>query len=107
SSLFASGGCAALLTLSLRDALPILRVAAGDRGRDGARSGRVLVERQAGRIGADGEVVRRHRQGHRRRVSGGGTRAGDGDGVRTGDRKSTRLNSSHGSTSYTVFCSNK
>src|SRR5207237_367424 len=51
-----------------------LRVAAGDRGRDGARSGRVLVEQQAGRIGADGKVVRRYRQGHRRRVSGGGTR---------------------------------
>src|SRR6266852_1513355 len=36
-----------------------------------------------------------------------GSRALDGEACREGDRKSTRLNSSHGSISYAVFCLKK
>src|SRR5207245_6864179 len=43
----------------------------------------------------DREGDQGHRFGHHRVLRGGGERA---------DRKSTRLNSSHGSTSYAAFC---
>src|SRR5207245_11206490 len=83
-----------IYTLSLHDALPICR------GRGNARAG--------GRAGLGGLPPRRHAAGGRphdrawrsRRCRGGTPR-------RTGDRKSTRLNSSHGSISYAVFCLKK
>src|SRR5438067_8733680 len=63
--------------LSLHDALPILSAAAG-----------------AGRGGPDLLRQRRQRKSHRA-------------GVPARDRKSTRLNSSHVSISYAVFCLKK
>src|SRR5207245_9420023 len=46
--------------------------------------------------------------GERGRDGGGRTRtSGDADALQARDRKSTRLNSSHGSISYAVFCLKK
>src|SRR5689334_24054185 len=73
-----------IYTLSLHDALPIcLLRRRHQRGRDGA----ALRDRAAG--------ARRLRL--RERAGGGGQQ----------DRKSTRLNSSHSSISYAVFCLKK
>src|SRR5687768_18059626 len=71
-------------TLSLHDALPILRPAGG-RG-------------LPGRVGAHGGP-------QRPAVGQGRLRRGRAGQVR--DRKSTRLNSSHGYISYAVFCLKK
>src|SRR5699024_11416503 len=83
----------ALHTLSLHDALPICRrPAQGDRPghrravRDAAQGGHRELRRAAA---ADDPVLRHH--------------AGRGP-QRPLDRKSTRLNSSHVSISYAVFC---
>src|SRR5699024_11962671 len=82
--------------LSLHDALPISRaIDLDDRGGD--------------------KRHRAWRQGHRRGVAEGqagrGGRAGAGQRAdpveHEGDRKSTRLNSSHVSISYAVFCFKK
>src|SRR5438876_7125293 len=78
-----------IYTLSLHDALPISALA--------RRDGLVRVEREAR---------------HRRRVLAAATqhaaRVLHGRGERVGgDRKSTRLNSSHPSISYAVFCLKK
>src|SRR5689334_23475963 len=77
-----------IYTLSLHDALPILVVEASQRG--GARS-----EPTSGRVAGDSDCTRRLRV--RRRTDMAGQR----------DRKSTRLNSSHSSISYAVFCLKK
>src|SRR5437867_9595639 len=77
-----------IYTLSLHDALPIslldevlLRVALGPHDLDGPDAG---PERRRGRVGL----------GHRSLLG-------------VGDRKSTRLNSSHRTISYAVFCLKK
>src|SRR5207248_5083813 len=91
-----------LHTLSLHDALPICPLFhhQPDRWR----------ETQAGRNDAEGNSVRR-RQGHqgsrgfdrwRKDLDTGKTRQGPRK-----DRKSTRLNSSHRTISYAVFCLKK
>src|SRR5437867_8687806 len=73
-----------LYTLSLHDALPIF---ARDRNPGGAVDGRAQV----------GAVVARLEQVEADRAAG----------IRGGDRKSTRLNSSHRTISYAVFCLKK
>src|SRR5690242_21511157 len=81
-------------TLSLHDALPI-----SERRPDRSQRGCGQPRPQPGqRVGRD------HSQGQVRRPVPTGQRAGRG-GVR--DRKSTRLNSSHMSISYAVFCLKK
>src|SRR5207245_9186675 len=92
-------------TLSLHDALPISSHLAGCDS-----SGNQCW------IGSDGQR-RRHSQRNPRRSNGRGDhpaetqinqqshRSGSSDFI--GDRKSTRLNSSHGSISYAVFCLKK
>src|SRR5207245_11100862 len=94
-------------TLSLPDALPI-----SPRGlprlpeRPRLRSGATRAAGRAAR--ADGGARLRGREGRRLR-SGRLPRGGRPEGARRAargdlDRKSTRLNSSHGSISYAVFC---
>src|SRR5438477_10308015 len=69
-----------IYTLSLHDALPIFSVA--------VRGGGDLLARETGKDGPAG--------------------GGEGQGLAEGaDRKSTRLNSSHMSISYAVFCLKK
>src|SRR5207248_9288470 len=92
-----------LFTLSLHDALPIscrvfcqiLRVPGGDQGRlvHACGSGRGL---ERGRS----LLLSCHREDHVFRRAGQGVRA-------DADRKSTRLNSSHRTISYAVFCLKK
>src|SRR5699024_12514386 len=88
---------AALSTLSLHDALPIYRQRPSLPGPDphclGSRSLHGRLGYLAG--GGGGHVRGRPHQGH-----------GDHERQRRrrGDRKSTRLNSSHVSISYAVFC---
>src|SRR5438067_9132380 len=81
-------------TLSLHDALPILQRVQQQVRRDGALA-----------LGGIEPA------GHRREVHADGQRAlgrgGDARGTLTIDRKSTRLNSSHVSISYAVFCLKK
>src|SRR5207245_11430173 len=73
-----------IYTLSLHDALPIY---------------------QAGVAAAAGNA---RRTGGRAAARGDSNSSGSGRvGVAPGDRKSTRLNSSHGSISYAVFCLKK
>src|SRR5690348_18210908 len=73
---------------------------------------------RSGRTASSGEVVGNGRSGpgnsgRVERGSGSGQAADERDAVagggwtRTGDRKSTRLNSSHPSISYAVFCLKK
>src|SRR5690242_21495916 len=75
-------------TLSLHDALPI---SAARREADGEGHGAV------------GEIL----LGERRRCGGERGDRGRGEDPAHGDRKSTRLNSSHMSISYAVFCLKK
>src|SRR5437868_13857921 len=86
--LFTAPPTTAIYTLSLHDALPIslLRRALADADAD--RGVRVL-----------------DRLGHRLLASRAQDRQGGGDPAE--DRKSTRLNSSHVSISYAVFCLKK
>src|SRR5438309_7844085 len=84
-------------TLSLHDALPIsgrhLPVLRADRQRDGQGAAQ-LLRRRADTVDA----------GQRRRL---GRHAPPGGVADDRDRKSTRLNSSHSSISYAVFCLKK
>src|SRR5438128_4440442 len=78
-----------IYTLSLHDALPIWL-------RDAQLGGAILIEadlRKAESRGAN--------------LQGAILRGADLDGANLEDRKSTRLNSSHGSISYAVFCLKK
>src|SRR5437868_9233609 len=81
----------AIYTLSLHDALPIFQ--------------RIAV-RQCLDLGADADRPA-DRAGARRRSGSGGRAAPAGGAVGRADRKSTRLNSSHVSISYAVFCLKK
>src|SRR5689334_24377785 len=84
-----------IYTLSLHDALPICRLggaAVGRRDRAGQRLPRDQGAAAAPDAGAAAEArAARQRHGH----------------FPDGDRKSTRLNSSHSSISYAVFCLKK
>src|SRR5438067_10720776 len=71
-----------IYTLSLHDALPIWRRPVGGRRRAAPATARVTG-------------------------GGGRARGREGDGEAAKDRKSTRLNSSHVSRSYAVFCLKK
>src|SRR5207245_9593091 len=95
-----------LLPLSLHDALPICSnplaptIPKADEGHSPADrrrrpGGRFPLLRREGGTEAGGPGVRPEPAGRPGRGGGGG-------GAR--DRKSTRLNSSHGSISYAVFC---
>src|SRR5207245_11149966 len=92
-------------TLSLHDALPISMGLASHHARTRASSGGVRFRRGVP------SVARRTSEGcepgQRRAARRAATIEGPGrqDGGR--DRKSTRLNSSHGSISYAVFCLKK
>src|SRR5699024_12636795 len=85
-------------TLSLHDALPIWRAGVGRSRTQGARGQRRPARTRLGGAGrqgigaggGNGGVPARRRRCHHRV-----------------DRKSTRLNSSHVSISYAVFCLNK
>src|SRR5207245_11748313 len=68
--------------------------------RDGASCGRSAASASTGKSGPEMICAPSARRG-----APGLPRASDGDGRR--DRKSTRLNSSHGSISYAVFCLKK
>src|SRR5207245_11554062 len=84
----------ALLSLSLHDALPISRRSAERERREDVRGSRGEEDRGPGAIG---RPVGAHAAGPH-----------DDPRVHRGrDRKSTRLNSSHGSISYAVFCLKK
>src|SRR5699024_12642620 len=86
----------ASFTLSLHDALPI------------------LLEEDTG-LNGDGEVlqviiedlIHPHGTQHHAAAHGGAAAHQTGTGAPGGDRKSTRLNSSHVSISYAVFCLKK
>src|SRR5699024_12878948 len=90
-------------TLSLHDALPILLP--GDQiarveGRGGLAGGGDLLRRhhRVARVGRGDERQLHHA------VGDGAAMAGAAPAFAEGDRKSTRLNSSHVSISYAVFC---
>src|SRR5690242_20948669 len=91
-----------IYTLSLHDALPI----SGPRTPEGERAelgGRLPAERLPGHLPqARGRAHRQH--GPRGRTGGRAPAAAAGPRP---DRKSTRLNSSHMSISYAVFCLKK
>src|SRR5207245_11149932 len=93
-----------IYTLALHDALPIS-------GRAGARSGpRRGRGRRRDRPPAQKTSRRRSTSAGRRAESSEGSEseaAGRPERSRGRDRKSTRLNSSHGSISYAVFCLKK
>src|SRR5699024_11474144 len=90
----------ALYTLSLHDALPILRGSTGHlRGEAGAGGSRL-----AGGRGVDAAAPGPGRTGGRPGPAG---RGGGARACSRLDRKSTRLNSSHVSISYAVFCLKK
>src|SRR5207249_12184560 len=86
-------------TLSLHDALPIYRESGGGPVRRSGRARRRPRQRPARLPFRPG---RPHVHG-RRRAHLSHVRAGAG-GAEDLDRKSTRLNSSHVSSSYAVFC---
>src|SRR5207249_11726612 len=90
-----------IYTLSLHDALPISKLFSARRDRDGR-------QRPLGH--APGPAPRRRppRRGRGRAAHGRGrTRARRRRAHAVRDRKSTRLNSSHVSISYAVFCLKK
>src|SRR5207245_3861775 len=91
----------AIHTLSLHDALPIYYPVTGDPSSD-ARSYKKVNERT---------LALTIKKGGKTTISGRIGVAADGNGSLTTlldrDRKSTRLNSSHGSISYAVFCLTK
>src|SRR5437773_3698130 len=98
--LFRAPAAAAVCTLSLHDALPIWHLHGRvRRRRDGALDlvGRIGVGNPDG--GAGLGVISLG--------AGIGGRGGVGGGLPLQDRKSTRLNSSHITTSYAVFCSKR
>src|SRR5438309_7767737 len=81
-----------IYTLSLHDALPIWPPADPRRRRGGGPGGGVAAGyKDAGKLKAGAESDRREPDGR----------------PAHGDRKSTRLNSSHSSISYAVFCLKK
>src|SRR5438067_9603132 len=80
-----------IYTLSLHDALPISKCLRHDPG--GARG-----RRRSSWLRRDPGAELRHRRNQRGDLRGRGARV---------DRKSTRLNSSHVSISYAVFCLKK
>src|SRR5690348_18051260 len=86
-----------IYTLSLHDAFRSLLRSVPRSGGISAQVGRSarLSDGSRQRRGSNARSARRHRGGRRRR---------DGQ---TRDRKSTRLNSSHPSISYAVFCMQK
>src|SRR5207249_10027435 len=86
-----------LYTLSLHDALPILGPGDSHRGRPPRRDRR--------RSRAEGDRVLRVRSAHHRGVLR--RRKASERFLEVEDRKSTRLNSSHVSISYAVFCLKK
>src|SRR5207249_12072483 len=88
----------AIYTLSLHDALPIYGVAESVLAHVVARS---QHKRPIDFLGG----IQRFRDGRPQRRPRPRSRRGDMQGVR--DRKSTRLNSSHVSISYAVFCLKK
>src|SRR5207245_11153772 len=86
--------CAAFYSLSLHDALPIFfqrfaKQVAGNAGNAVALLDGKLGDGKIAAVAADERDVRAMQRGNKR------------------DRKSTRLNSSHGSISYAVFCLKK
>src|SRR5437868_13513391 len=84
--------------LSLHDALPICLVAFGTQDRDEAEHGiRLVVDHQHAQPPRDGLRAGRAGSGE----------ISSGHGGNLTDRKSTRLNSSHVSISYAVFCLKK
>src|SRR3712207_8525614 len=85
-----------IYTLSLHDALPILRARRIDRRRHALQ----LDRRRLGH-------APRRRAGRRQHRRGGGPSGGHLLARAGGDRKSTRLNSSHANISYAVFCLQK
>src|SRR5699024_11659048 len=89
--------------LSLHDALPIFQVVAGTRAARDRRGQPHQRHRDE-----DDRRAREHRAGRARagHPIAAGAAAG-GPPIAEGDRKSTRLNSSHVSISYAVFCLKK
>src|SRR5690625_6241001 len=83
-----------IYTLSLHDALPILRVQPRQHG---PVQHPQPVADQGDRVGQRRAGLRHPRGDHHAELAGGAV----------GDRKSTRLNSSHVASSYAVFCLNK
>src|SRR5690242_21330722 len=81
-----------IYTLSLHDALPISRACRAGGGAGGGRAADAAAPAAVGR-GAGGAARAPPHRGARR--------------CARGDRKSTRLNSSHMSISYAVFCLKK
>src|SRR6266542_5011264 len=104
-----------IYTLSLHDALPILPVSIAWAQRETKSSTRTYcsTRRISASVGAAGVVM--PASPPRAQGSGGPGQGpahswgspGPGRAGRRSDRKSTRLNSSHGSISYAVFCLKK
>src|SRR5438128_7806671 len=94
----------ALYPLSLHDALPISDLIAHRlEGRPDVRASRLVLAEDV--VMAEGELEEAETVGPAAAGLLGAAVAGEaGD---HGDRKSTRLNSSHGSSSYAVFCLKK
>src|SRR5438309_4214528 len=95
-----------IYTLSLHDALPIFRlpdgVAAPCPGTDGQPCGVDAVE-----LPRDTGAELKYYDPHGRKGSSAAMRIGPLEMPVKQDRKSTRLNSSHSSISYAVFCLKK
>src|SRR5207245_6630867 len=91
-----------IYTLSLHDALPILTGRLGERlgHRLHAERGHDGLLRGGRRDGAEADTAAERREPREGGGAGLAHRPGE-------DRKSTRLNSSHGSISYAVFCLKK
>src|SRR5207249_9223869 len=87
-----------IYTLSLHDALPICQIEAHDVGKEQSIAGAVRTVDRA----ADGIL-----HGVDERDADVGERHAGEKGSQGQDRKSTRLNSSHVSISYAVFCLKK
>src|SRR5207245_10378848 len=85
-------------TLSLHDALPISRAPAPSGGEPCAHDRLHRLERRIERLGLTATGLRKIRPTAAATAHLGSHRT---------DRKSTRLNSSHGSISYAVFCLKK
>src|SRR5207249_11451124 len=101
SFFFTATATTQIYTLSLHDALPIsLRRGRQDRARDaqGLRPGRPHRQRDVHADRSPPVDEDAHLHGQERQA---------GQGGRVRDRKSTRLNSSHVSISYAVFCLKK
>src|SRR5699024_12715836 len=90
-----------IYTLPLHDALPISDAAGRPRRRESATKGR-----EGWNSTRSPRAAGRRRNGNKGRIWSGG-RAGGKSRRSNTDRKSTRLNSSHVSISYAVFCLKK